>query len=85
MTINMKDTVTLDQFLEVAKEKGANQQYIDKIPSFLERRDVHESIKDIANFSGEPIESIASKQVARYLNIENQEMPPLTLDMSLES
>jgi hypothetical protein len=85
MTIKMKDPVTLNQFLVVAKEKGAHQQFIDRVPEYLGHDYVHEAIRDIAEFSQKPIEEVASKQVSHYLGLNNQEMPPLGLDLSPES
>ena len=85
MTIKMKDSVTLDQFLVVAKEKGAPQQFIERVPEYLGHDYVHEAIKDIAEFSQKPIEEVASKQVSHYLGLNNQEMPPLDIHFSPES
>lgn len=79
MEKTIQTAVSLKQFLDVARDKGAHPELLSRASEFIHETTVQASIKDIANFTEKPTTEIAAKQLSSYLNISSDNMPPLDI------
>lgn len=77
------DSVSLSEFLQVAREQGANNEFLKRAHDYLNAPGVQEVIQHMADFADISFETATTKQLATYLGIDSTNLPPVDRD-SLE-